>query len=116
MKSNMESGESRVRAAPLWYEESAIDGTKVRASYMNADDVEVTEEEALAYVRRGRMNYPCGRVEQIHLLVDGDEVEISYRIEPLGHERIPRMIGGAEGFGCSENASCPKAKSGAKHA
>ncbi len=116
MKSSIGGGGSRVRAAPLWYEESAIDGTKVRASCMDADDVEVTEEEALAYVRRGRMSYPCGRMDQIHLLVDGDEVEISYRIEPLGHERIPRMIGGMESSGCSENGSCPKAKSGAKHA
>ena len=67
---------------------------KVRASYMNADDAEVAEEEAAAYVRRGRMKYPCGRVDRIYLIVDGDEVEISYRLEPLGLDRIPREASG----------------------
>ncbi len=116
MKSSMSSGNGRVRAAPVWYEESAVDGVKVRASYMNATDIEVTEEEARAYVRRGRMNYPCGKVDQIHLLVDGDEVEISYRLEPLGLDRIRRMMDGSEKSACIDGASCPKAKSGAKHA
>ena len=116
MESSMSSGAGRNRAAPLWYDESAVDGVKVRASYMNATDVEVSEEEALAYVHRGRMSYPCGRVDQVHLLVDGDEVEISYRLEPLGIDRIPRMIEGAEDSHCAGGAHCANAKSGAEHA
>lgn len=115
MESSM-SGTGRKRAAPVWYDESAVDGVKVRASYMNADDVEVSEEEALAYVRRGRMSYPCGRVDQIYLLVDGDEVEISYRLEPLGLDRIPRIIEGDAGASCTGGSTCSKAKGRPEHA
>ena len=116
MESSMRSDVNRKRAAPVWYDESAVDGVKVRASYMNADDAEVTEEEALAYVRRGRVSYPCGRVDQFYLLVDGDEVEVSYRLEPLGLDRIPRIIGEAAATGYVEGACCPKVADGTKHA
>ena len=115
MESSMRSGAGRNRAAPVWYDESAVDGVKVRASYLNADDAEVTEEEALAYVKRGRKNYPCGRVEQIHLMVDGDEVEIGYRLDPLGLDRIRRMIGGEKAPAYIEGAGCPKAKRRSEH-
>ena len=115
MKSSMEDGEGRVRAAPVWYEELAVDGVKVRASYANADDAEVTEEEALSYVRRGRMRYPCGKLDQVYLLVDGDEVEVGYRIEPLGLDRIPRMIGDAGEPNRLEGSRCSKVQSGAEH-
>ena len=115
MESNMKCGESRVRAAPVWYEESAVDGVKVRASYMNPGDAEVTEEEALAYVRRGRASYPCGRVDQVHLIVDGDEVEIGYRLEPLGCDRIPRETMDSDSSGCANSSNCPKTKVWTEH-
>lgn len=113
---NRSRGDGRVRAAPVWYEESVVDGVKVRVSYLNADDAEVTEEEALAYVRRGRKNYPCGRVERIHLVVDGDEVEIGYRLDPLGLDRIRRITGEEKAPPYIEGAGCPKTKSRAEHA
>ncbi len=70
----------------------------------------------MSYVQRARKTYSCGGNDQISLLVDGDEVEITYRLEPLGVDRIPRMIEGGEVSGCMGSAACPKAGNGAEHA
>ncbi len=48
------------------------------------------------------------------LLVGGDEVEISYRIEPFGLDRIRRIVDDSEESASIESASCLKAKSGTK--
>lgn len=116
MKSDSRRIERERRAAPAWYEEMVVDGVKVRVSYRNASDAQVTEEEAMAYVVRGRRNYPCGFTDQVNLLVDGDEVEIRYKLEPLFPSRIRRMFGGqVSELGYVEYAKCPKGATGAQH-
>lgn len=88
----MRSGENAPQLAPEWYEEMKVDGVKVRVFYGSESDPEVTEKEAQAYVDHSRKRHPHMKVGQINLLVIGDEVEITYRLEPVCYDRIPRVI------------------------
>ena len=86
------SGENAPQLAPAWYEEMKVDGVRVRIFYGCESDPEVTEMEAQAYVEHSRKRHPFMKVDQINLLVIGDEVEITYRLVPVGSDRIPRLI------------------------
>ena len=86
------SGENAPQLAPEWYEEMKVDGVRVRVFYGCEADPEVTEMEAQAYVERSRKRHPFMKVDQINVLVIGDEVEITCRLEPHESDRIPRFI------------------------
>lgn len=88
----MRSDENTTRLAPAWYEEMKVDGVRVRVFYGSESDPEVTETEAQVYVDHSRKRHPFMKVDQINLLVVDDEVEIAYRLEPAGTDRIPRVI------------------------
>lgn len=87
----MRSNKKALRVAPEWYEEMMVDGVRVRAFYGCEFDPKVTEKEAQAYVDYSRERYPLMKIDQINLLVIGDEVELTYRLEPAGSDRIPRV-------------------------
>ena len=88
----MRSSENTTQLAPAWYEEMMVDGVRVRVFYGSESDPEVTEEEAQVYVEHSRKRHPFMKVDQINLLVIDDEVEITYRLEPTGSDRIPRVV------------------------
>lgn len=88
----MRSDENTTQLAPAWYEEMKVDGVRVRVFYGSESDLEVTEEEAQVYVEHSRKRHPFMRVDQINLLVIDDKVEITYKLEPAGSDRIPRVI------------------------
>lgn len=88
----MRSDENTTQLAPAWYEEMKVDDVRVRVFYGSESDSEVTEMEAQVYVEHSRKRHPLMKVDQINLLVTGDEVEITYRLEPFGSDRIPRAI------------------------
>lgn len=88
----MRSDENACHLAPMWYEEMKIDGVRVRVFYGSESDPEVTEMEAQVYVEHSRKRHPFMKVDHINLLVIGNEVEITYRLEPAGPDRIPRAF------------------------
>lgn len=55
-------------------------------------DVELSQEEIDAYVDRAHEKYG-DKVSAIDIRVDGDEVELSYRIEGQPFERVRRITG-----------------------
>lgn len=83
-------GESKTTMVP---ESLLIDGIDVNIAYVNDTDAHVTEKEALAYVARGREKFPHGHIKTVELRVDGEDVEVGYRLAFAPFERIRRITG-----------------------
>lgn len=66
--------------------------------YMNANnywlraDEKITDEEATAYLQRG-LDLFGTKLEGIYAHIDGDDVELEYRLEKVPFQRIRRITG-----------------------
>lgn len=70
-----------------------IDGVSVFVSCAEGTDVEVTTDELLAYVKRGREKYPNTTLDSIKLNFDGEFVDIEYKTAAVPFDRIRRITG-----------------------
>ncbi len=68
-------------------------GVDVSIEYTNDSDAPVTSEEISAYISRARELYPTDELSWLKLEVDGDDVGISYGLQPVPFDRIRRITG-----------------------
>ena len=70
-----------------------VDGVTVSISYAHADDMRVSDEEIRAYIARGNEQHQNTLVSGLDLAVDGEEVGITYHLDPRPFDRIRRITG-----------------------
>lgn len=70
-----------------------IDRVYVNVNYKNENDTPVSDEEIRAYIQRGNMKNPDTIVHGLDLVVDGQDIEISYDLAPVNFDRIRRITG-----------------------
>ena len=70
-----------------------VDDVRVTVSYANPYDAPVTDREIRAYIQRGNQQNPNTIVEGLDLAVDGDDIDIEYKLAPIPFERIRRITG-----------------------
>ena len=69
-----------------------VDGVKTTITYATAG-APVTDEEIRAYIRRGNLQNMNTVVDGLTLVVDGEDVEITYSLAPVPFDRIRRITG-----------------------
>ena len=69
-----------------------IDGVKTTITYATPG-APVADEEIRAYIRRGNLQNMNTIVDGLTLVVDGEEVEITYSLAPVPFDRIRRITG-----------------------
>lgn len=70
-----------------------IDRVYVNVQYKNENDAPVSDEEIRAYIQRGNRKNPYTIVHGLDLVVDGEDIEISYDLAPVNFDRIRRITG-----------------------
>lgn len=70
-----------------------IDGVNVFVSYADEFEGEVTTDELLAYVKRGREKYQNTTLDSVKLHFDGEFVDIEYKTAAVPFDRIRRITG-----------------------
>ena len=73
-------------------ETRTVDGVKTVITYATPG-VPVTDEEIRAYIRRGNLQNMNTIVDGLNLVVDGEDVEITYDLAPVPFDRIRRITG-----------------------
>ena len=73
-------------------ETRTVDGVKTVITYATPG-VPVTDEEIRAYIRRGNLQNMNTVVDGLNLVVDGEDVEITYDLAPVPFDRIRRITG-----------------------
>jgi len=74
-------------------EQRVVDEVPVRVSYVQWDNQPVSDDEIRAYISRGNIEHINTTVAGLDLVVDGEEIEITYDLAPLPFERIRRITG-----------------------
>ncbi|MDO4503337.1 MAG: anaerobic ribonucleoside-triphosphate reductase [Coriobacteriia bacterium] len=74
-------------------DQRVVDGVTVEITYSSAEDMKVTDEEVRAYIDRGNSQHPSSVVEGLKLGVEGEDVNIEYKLSPADFERIRRITG-----------------------
>ena len=69
-----------------------VDGVKATITYATPG-VPVTDEEIRTYIRRGNLQNMNTIVDGLTLVVDGEDVEITYSLAPVPFDRIRRITG-----------------------
>ena len=82
----------RATAKEARSETRTIDGVKTVITYATAG-VPVSDEEIRAYIRRGNLQNMNTVVDGLNLVVDGEDVEITYSLAPVPFDRIRRITG-----------------------
>lgn len=70
-----------------------VNGVEVTVSYANESDARVSEKEVQAYIARAHEKYHGARLNSLKLDVDGEEVGVSYDLDPVPFDRIRRITG-----------------------
>ena len=73
-------------------ETRTVDGVKAVITYATPG-VPVTDEEIRAYIRRGNLQNMNTVVDGLNLVVDGEDIEITYDLAPVPFDRIRRITG-----------------------
>ncbi len=73
-------------------ETRTVDGVKTVITYATPG-VPVTDEEIRAYIRRGNLQNMNTIVDGLNLVVDGEDIEITYDLAPVPFDRIRRITG-----------------------
>ena len=73
-------------------ETRTVDGVKAVITYATPG-VPVTDEEIRAYIRRGNLQNMNTIVDGLNLVVDGEDIEITYDLAPVPFDRIRRITG-----------------------
>lgn len=74
------------------YETRTVDGVPVSITYATPASP-VSDAEIRAYIERGCMQHINTTVDGLKLVVDGDDVEITYSLAPVPFNRIRRITG-----------------------
>ena len=82
----------RPAAREARYEPRTVDGVKAVITYATPG-VPVTDEEIRAYIRRGNLQNMNTVVDGLNLVVDGEDIEITYDLAPVPFDRIRRITG-----------------------
>jgi len=61
--------------------------------FVTVNGASLAAEEIGAYVDHVAKNNPGRRIESLDITVDGDFVDLSYKLAPVGFERIRRITG-----------------------
>ena len=69
-----------------------IDGVRTAITYATPA-APVSDEEIRAYIQRGNLQHVNTVVDGLTLVVDGDDVEITYSLAPVPFNRIRRITG-----------------------
>ena len=73
-------------------ETRTVDGVKATITYATPG-VPVTDDEIRAYIRRGNLQNMNTIVDGLNLVVDGEDIEITYSLAPVPFDRIRRITG-----------------------
>jgi len=74
-------------------ETRVVDGVNVSISYVDSTSAPVSDGEIRAYIERGNLAHVNTIVEGLSLVVDGEDVEITYDLAPMPFDRIRRITG-----------------------
>ncbi len=86
------SAASAASARDARSEVRSIDGIEDSKSY-NTTGAPVSDEEIREYIKRGNLQNMNTTVDGLKLMVDGDDVEITYSLAPVPFDRIRRITG-----------------------
>lgn len=67
--------------------------TKIIDNVNVASNIEISDEEAQAYINRGREKQKHMKLTDIEVRIDGDDADISYVYDKTPFERIRRITG-----------------------
>ena len=74
------------------FETRTVDGVKAVITYATPG-VPVSDDEIRAYIRRGNLQNMNTTVDGLNLVVDGEDIEITYDLAPVPFDRIRRITG-----------------------